>query len=106
MKKSKTVLVTTLVAAMFSVIYGGLFLLYKPGFTILTILLTVYGFTRGVSDFHSWLNEDAPVKPVTVSHADKPIDRAKRPTTYAREQNRRPAFDIPLDEPFAHEVRR
>lgn len=99
MKKSKTVLVTIIVAVMFAVIYGGLFLLYKPGFTILTVLLTVYGFMRSTSDFHGWLNEDAPLKPATPTN--KQVDRTRR-----SEQNRRPFFDIELEEPTGSTVRR
>lgn len=78
MKKSKIVLVTALVSAMFIVIYGGLFLLYKLGFIILTVILTAYGLFRGVSDFYGWLCEDRPLKPATPVHSGTPAND-KRP---------------------------
>lgn len=94
MKKSKSTLVTVIMSVMFAVIYGGLFLLYKPGFIILTVVLTAYGFFRGTSDFHGWLCEDEPLKPAAPTHTGKQLERSKHSATT---ENRKPFFDIALD---------
>ena len=100
MKKSKAILVTALVAAMLAVIYCGLFLLNKTGFFILTGILTAYGFTHGAFDFRRWLSADEPLQPAAPAHTGKLAERPKH------SGNRKPVFDIMLDEPTGTETRR
>lgn len=95
MKKSKSMLVTAIVLIMFAAIYGGLFLLYKQGFILLTGLLTAYGLLRSTLDFYHWLSEDAPEKPVANSHTEKQVDHPKQ---ISQEKHRPTFFDIDAGE--------
>ena len=55
MKLRKAIFVTFLVAVMLAVIDICFYVLYTPGFAVLTGVMVVYGFLRGAVDFCHWL---------------------------------------------------
>lgn len=61
MNKGKSTFVTVLLAVMLAVIDTGLYILYTPGFYVLTGIFALYGFLHSSADFRGWLckSEDA-----------------------------------------------
>ena len=60
MNKAKSTLVTVLLAVMLAVIDIGLYILYTPGFYVLTGIFALYGYSHSAADFRGWLcqNDD------------------------------------------------
>lgn len=70
MKNSKSTLVTVIIAVMLVVIDAGLYLIYKPGFMILSGVLAAYGYFRGAADFRRWLCKEPPLTPADLPDAN------------------------------------
>lgn len=61
MNKTKSTLVTIIIAVMLAVITAGLYKLFLPGFIAITGTLAAYGFFHSASDFNRWLRKEPPL---------------------------------------------
>lgn len=61
MKKGKAIFVTVLVVGLLAAVDACMYVLFIPGFMLLTGAVAAYSFGRGAVDFCNWLRETDPV---------------------------------------------